>query len=56
MKKHIEACPACVAFIRDLNSAIERCRAFQTDCDSGIPARLTALVAREYLRLIGQPA
>jgi len=29
MREHIEACPACVAFIQDLKRAIDRCRALE---------------------------
>lgn len=54
MKEHIEACPACVAFILDLSAAIDRCRQFQPECSPAIPARLTELLTYEYLRLTGQ--
>jgi RNA polymerase sigma-70 factor (ECF subfamily) len=29
MRRHIEACPACVAFIQDLKRAIDRCHALE---------------------------
>lgn len=52
MCEHIEACPACVAFIRDLQSAIERCRALEVKCPEGTVLRLRTLLTREYLRLL----
>ena len=52
MGKHIEACPNCVAFIRDLRAAIDRCRALKLDCPAGAALRLRALLTREYLRLL----
>lgn len=55
MQHHIEGCPSCVAFLRDLQSAVERCRALRVNCDPAITKRLRSLLTREYLRLIGAP-
>jgi RNA polymerase sigma-70 factor (ECF subfamily) len=55
MRKHIEACPACVAFLRDLQAAIDRCRNLEVPCDSDMAPRLRSLLVTEYLRLIHQP-
>ena len=55
MRKHIEACPACVAFLRDLQAAIDRCRNLEVPCDSDMAPRLRSLLVTEYLRLIRQP-
>jgi RNA polymerase sigma-70 factor (ECF subfamily) len=55
MREHIEACPQCVAFLKDLSAAIDRCRNLKVSCDPEIPARLGALLTREYLRL-AQPS
>jgi len=52
MREHIEACPACVAFIRDLQASIDRCRTMKASCPSSANLRLRALLAREYLRLV----
>ena len=52
MRSHIEACPSCVAFLRDLRSAIDRCRSLDIPCDSAVAARLRAILTREYLRMI----
>ena len=53
MQAHIASCPPCVAFIDDLRSAIERCRAIEPKCDAAVASRLRSLLTREYLRLIG---
>ena len=53
MQKHIEACPACVVFLRDLRTAIDRCRNLKVPCDSNMAPRLRSLLIEEYLRLIG---
>lgn len=55
MRKHIEACPACVVFLRDLQTAMNRCRDLQVSFDSNMAPRLRSLLVAEYLRLIGQP-
>jgi len=55
MRRHIEACPACVAFLRDLQNAIQRCRNLEVPCDSDMAPRLRSLLVTEYLRLIRQP-
>lgn len=56
MRRHIESCPPCVAFLRELNAAVDRCRKLEFACNPQIMAQLNALLAREYLRLAGQPA
>ncbi len=55
MRKHIEACPSCVAFLRDLRAAIDRCRALEIPCDSAVASRLRAILTQEYLRMLGKP-
>lgn len=55
MRKHIEACPACVAFLRDLRTAIDRCRSLDIPCDSAVAPRLRAILTQEYLRMLGMP-
>ena len=52
MKVHIEKCPACVAFLRDLRVAVDRCRSFKVACDAGVAQRIRALMTQEYLRLM----
>ena len=51
MRRHIEACPACVAFIQDLTRAIDRCRSLEVCSDTEASPVLRRLLAEEYLRL-----
>jgi RNA polymerase sigma-70 factor (ECF subfamily) len=53
MRVHIEACPACVAFLRELRVAIDRCRSLDIPCDSAVAPRLRSILTQEYLRLLG---
>ncbi len=52
MREHIEACPSCVAFLRDLRTAIDRCRSLEVSCDPAVAPRLRAILTREYLRML----
>jgi RNA polymerase sigma-70 factor (ECF subfamily) len=56
MRGHIEACPSCVAFLRDLRAAIDRCRSLQIPCNSAVTPQLRAILTREYLRMLILPA
>jgi RNA polymerase sigma-70 factor (ECF subfamily) len=56
MRTHIEACPSCVVFLRDLRAAIDRCRSLEIPCNSAIAPRLRAILTREYLRMLVLPA
>ena len=51
MRRHIEACPACVAFMQDLKKAIDRCRALDVCPDREARPVLRRLLTQEYLRL-----
>src|SRR5208283_127751 len=55
MREHIEACPSCVAFLRDLRTAIDRCRSLEIPCDPAVAPRLRAILTREYLRMLVLP-
>src|SRR4051794_17266939 len=55
MRGHIEACPSCVAFRRDLRAAIDRCRSLEMPCDPAVASRLRAILTREYLRMLVIP-
>ncbi len=55
MREHIEACPACIAFIGDLRHAIDRCRKLDVGCDPEIAPRLRSALTREYLRMLDHP-
>jgi RNA polymerase sigma-70 factor, ECF subfamily len=52
MRVHIEGCPACVAFLKDLRAAIDRCRTLEAACDINVAARMRALMTQEYLRMM----
>lgn len=56
MREHIESCPSCVAFLRDLRQAIDRCRSLEIACDPVVAPRLRAILTKEYLRMIGVTA
>ncbi len=56
MRLHIEACPACVAFLRGLQGAIDRCRSLEVPCDPAVTPRLRAILTQEYLRMAGMGA
>ena len=47
MRAHIAGCPSCIAFLRDLRAAIDRCRSLQLPCDPAVAARLRSLLTRE---------
>jgi RNA polymerase sigma-70 factor (ECF subfamily) len=55
MRGHIEACPTCVAFLRNLRVAIDRCRSLEIPCDSAVAPRLRSILTQEYLRLLNLP-
>jgi RNA polymerase sigma-70 factor (ECF subfamily) len=56
MRRHIDACPSCVAFIHDLKRAIDRCRSLDVCSGEQAPAVLKRLITEEYLRLKNSPA
>jgi RNA polymerase sigma-70 factor (ECF subfamily) len=56
MKAHIERCPSCIAFLKDLRAAVDRCHSFEVACDPDVARRMRALMTQEYLRLMGRPA
>lgn len=55
MRAHIEKCPACIAFLKDLRAAVDRCRSFEVACDTDVAQRMRALMTEEYLRLMEAP-
>lgn len=55
IRRHIEACPTCVAFIQDLKRAIDRCRSLEACPDATAPPALRRLLTEEYLRLVKDP-
>ena len=55
MREHIERCPACVAFLKDLRSAIDRCHSFDVRCDVDVAQRMRALMTQEFKRMMQMP-
>jgi RNA polymerase sigma-70 factor (ECF subfamily) len=55
MRSHIEACPACIAFLQNLRTAIDRCRSLTIPCDPSVALRLRSILTQEYLRLLSIP-
>jgi RNA polymerase sigma-70 factor (ECF subfamily) len=53
MRGHIEACPACIAFLRKLRTAIDQCRSLEIPCDPAVSLSLRTILTQEYLRLMG---
>jgi RNA polymerase sigma-70 factor, ECF subfamily len=51
MRRHIEGCPACVAFIQDLKRAIDRCHSLDVCPQGETQPVLRRLLTEEYLRL-----
>ena len=56
MRHHIDACPACVAFIEDLKRAIDRCRSLEVCPNEEARPVLRRLLTEEYRRLKNSPA
>ena len=52
MRSHIEACPSCLAFIKDLKQAIDRCRSLDFCHKTDAPPTLRRLLQEEYRRLV----
>ena len=52
VRMHIEACPSCVALVRHLRTAIDRCRSMEMPCESTVTHRLRAILTHEYLRML----
>lgn len=52
MRAHIEACPACIAFLGELRATVDRCRSLEVPCDADILRRMRALITQEYMRLL----
>jgi RNA polymerase sigma-70 factor, ECF subfamily len=53
IERHVQSCPACVAFLKDLSLAIDRCRSFELPENEQVQARLGDLLIEEYIRLTG---
>jgi RNA polymerase sigma-70 factor (ECF subfamily) len=55
MREHIATCPSCVAFLRDLRHAIDRCRSLDLPCDPAVASRLRSILTQEYMRMVTAP-
>ena len=51
IEKHIQSCPPCVAFLKDLSDAIDRCKRFEVQGYEQVNVQLGNLLVTEYLRL-----
>lgn len=51
IERHMQSCPACIAFLKDLSLAIDRCRSFELPENEQVQARLGGLLIGEYSRL-----
>ena len=51
MRKHLQFCPPCEAFVADLRRAIERCRQDEGFCEPATAEKLRNLLVQEYLQL-----
>jgi len=56
MRAHIEGCPQCVWFIRDLKKAIDRCHSLDLPVQETIGLALRRRLTDEYLRLLHSPS
>lgn len=56
MRRHIDACPACVAFIHDLKRAIDRCHSLEVCPEAEARPVLRRLITEEYRRLKNSPS
>ena len=52
IQKHLQTCPPCMAFISDLEKAIDRCRTYKVPCKSETTDKIRALLVKEYLRIL----
>lgn len=56
LRRHIENCPTCLAFIEDLKQAIKRCRSLDVCSGTAAAPALQRLLVDEYRRLVTKPA
>ena len=52
MEKHLAGCQPCEAFLSDLDRAVQRCRAYGTDCTPNYQSKLRQKVVEEYRRVL----
>jgi len=52
LRRHMEGCPPCVAFLRDLEKVVARCHELEAGCAPETAATLRKVLTREYMRLL----
>jgi RNA polymerase sigma-70 factor, ECF subfamily len=52
LRAHMEACPDCLAFLRELRLAIDRCHEFEVPCNPAVTGRLRTMFTEEYFRMV----
>lgn len=50
VQQHLLGCPACLAFVSDLQRAVERCKSLETPCQPKTADKLRKLLIQEYQR------
>lgn len=53
MQQHIEACPNCVAFLRELCKATDLCKPLDLQCNPEVSTRMRTVFTRKYMRMAG---
>ena len=54
IQKHLRDCPPCLAFIEDLNKAVQRCRNYEVPCEPRTANKVRKLLMQEFLRASGK--
>lgn len=53
IQKHLQDCPPCMAFVSDLERAVQRCHTYTPSCKPETAERLRQLLVAEYLKVLG---
>jgi RNA polymerase sigma-70 factor (ECF subfamily) len=52
IQRHLQDCPSCLAFIKDLEHAVERCRNYEVPCKPETADTLRQMLIAEYVRAL----
>lgn len=52
IQRHLQDCPACLSFVKDLERAVERCRHYEAPCKPETADRLRHMLVAEYVRAL----
>lgn len=52
IQKHLEDCPPCLAFVQNLERAVDRCRKYEVECKPETADRVRQLLLAEYIRAL----